>query len=244
MTTKRPINTTASDAAVHYTAIKGWPENDRPREKLIMHGASSLSESELLAILINIGTKRFSAVDVAKHLMLEYGSIKNIATLSVAELRQKKHKGIGTAKAVAIVAAFELGRRLSRYKQGDDQSIRSPEDAALRFGPKLRDLKQEEFMVLYLNSANKIIRERTITKGLLNSSLTHPREVFREAILENAAGVILMHNHPSGNPEPSREDISITKQIVEAGKIVGIAVHDHIIIAGNDYTSMMERGLM
>ena len=227
-----------------YISIKEWPKDERPREKLIKFGAAALSESELLAILVNTGTGKTSAVDIAKKLIREYQSLEMIASLSVADLKQKKNKGIGTAKAVTIVAAFELGRRLNSKASDENAPITSPEDVAKRFGSQLRDLKQEVFKVLCLNSSNKVIVEREITKGLLNASLTHPREVFREAILENAASVILLHNHPSGNLEPSREDIAITKQIVEAGKIIGISVHDHIIIAGNSYTSMMERGLM
>ena len=210
----------------------------------MVRGASALSDSELLAILINNGTQHLSAVDVAKNLLSEHRSLRNIGALTVADLKQKRNKGIGKAKAVMIAAAFELARRISAKSTENDAPIRSPEDVALRFAPQLRDLTQEVFMVLCLSSANRIIRERTVTKGLLNSSLTHPREVFRDAILENAASVILMHNHPSGNLEPSREDITITKQIVEAGKIIGISVHDHIIIAGDGFTSMMERGLM
>ncbi len=233
-----------NEPPVRYSTIKEWPEDERPREKLIKHGAASLSDSELLAILINIGTKNFSAVDVAKKLLRENKSLRNIASLSVADLKQKKNKGIGTAKAVTIVAAFELVRRISASGTENNKPIQSPEDIAKRYSPQLRDLKQEVFMVLCMSSSNKIIQERIITKGLLNSSLTHPREVFREAILENAASIILLHNHPSGNLEPSREDIQITKQIVEAGKIIGISVHDHIIIAGDGFTSMMERGLM
>jgi DNA repair protein RadC len=233
-----------NEPPVRYSAIKAWPADERPREKLISRGASALSDSELLAILINNGTQHLSAVDVAKNLLSEHRSLRNIGALTVADLKQKRNKGIGTAKAVMISAAFELARRISAKSTENDSPIRSPEDVALRFAPQLRDLKQEVFMVLSLSSANRIIRERTVTKGLLNSSLTHPREVFREAILENAASVILMHNHPSGNLEPSREDIAITKQIVEAGKIIGISVHDHIIIAGDGFTSMMERGLM
>lgn len=237
-------STSFSEPPIRYATIKEWPEDERPREKLIKHGAASLSEAELLAILINIGTENSSAVDVAKRLLQEYRSVKQIAALSVADLKQKKHKGIGTAKAVTIVAACELARRIAVKGNDPAGPIRSPEDISERYGPELRDLKQEQFMVVCLSSANKIIRDRIITKGLLNSSLTHPREVFREAILENAASVILLHNHPSGNLEPSREDIAVTKQIVEAGKIIGIAVHDHIIIAGDGHTSMMERGLM
>ncbi|MCK9407530.1 MAG: DNA repair protein RadC [Bacteriovoracaceae bacterium] len=233
-----------NEPPIRYTTIKEWPEDERPREKLVKHGASSLSDAELLAILINIGTKNTSAVEVAKRLLREYSSLKRIASLFVADLKQTKHKGIGTAKAVTIVAACEIARRIAAKENDTNAPIRSPEDIQQRYGPELRDLKQEQFMVVCLSSANKIIRDRIITKGLLNSSLTHPREVFREAILENAASVILLHNHPSGNLEPSREDIAVTKQIVEAGKIIGISVHDHIIIAGDGYTSMMERGLM
>lgn len=238
------LNENFNEPPVHYSPIREWPKDERPREKLLRHGPASLTDSELLALLINIGTEKFSAVDVAKKLLREYSSLKNIASLTVADLKQKKNKGIGMAKAVTIVAAFELARRTSVSVTDHNLPIRSPEDVAQRYTPKLRDLKQEVFMVLCLSSANKIIQERIITTGLLNSSLTHPREVFREAILENAASVILMHNHPSGNLEPSREDIFITKQLVDAGAIIGISVHDHIIIAGSGYTSMMERGLL
>ncbi|MFA5832281.1 MAG: DNA repair protein RadC [Bacteroidota bacterium] len=236
--------TKINEPPIRYSTIKEWPEDERPREKLMKHGAASLSDSELLAILINIGTENISAVDVAKKLIHEYKSLRNIGSLSVADLKQKKNKGIGTAKAVTIVAAFELARRFTWKETELDKPIQSPGDIQKRFGSQLRDLKQEVFMVISLTSSNKIIQDRIITKGLLNSSLTHPREVFREAILDNAASVILLHNHPSGNLEPSREDISITKQIVEAGKIIGISVHDHIIIGGDGYTSLMERGLM
>ncbi len=233
-----------NEPRVKYSAIKEWPADERPREKLIKHGPASLSDAELLAILINVGTANRSAVDVGRQLLRDYRSLRAIAALSVSDLKQQKNRGIGSAKAVTLSAAFELGRRVTTVPADDQTPIRSPEDVARRYGPQLRDLKQEVFMVLCLSSANKITQERVITKGLLNSSLTHPREVFREAILEHAASVILLHNHPSGNREPSREDIQITKQMAEAGKIIGITVHDHVIIAGDGYTSLMERGLL
>lgn len=235
---------TPSGPADRFSAIKRWPADERPREKLVARGASALTEAELMAILINNGTKDLSAVDVARNLLSEYGSLRAVGGLSVSDLRHKRHRGIGTAKAVVIAAAFELARRIAEKSRDLDEPVRSPEDVAQRYGPKLRHLQQEQFLVLCLNSANRIVRERMVTQGLLNSSLTHPREVFREAILENAASIILIHNHPSGNTEPSREDIAVTKQIVEAGRIIGIPVHDHIIIAGDHHTSMMERGLM
>ncbi|HAP36594.1 MAG TPA: hypothetical protein DCQ28_11885, partial [Bacteroidetes bacterium] len=147
----KPNLNESSEPVVQYTTIKEWPEDERPREKLIRHGAASLSDSELLAILINIGTKKSSAVDVAKKLLRENKSLRNIASLSVADLKQKKNKGIGTAKAVTIAAAFELGRRISASTPESNEPIRSPEDIQQRFGPKLRDLQQEVFMVLCLN---------------------------------------------------------------------------------------------
>ncbi|MDD8016961.1 MAG: DNA repair protein RadC [Bacteroidota bacterium] len=233
-----------NEPPLRYSTIKEWPEDERPREKLLKHGPSTLSDSELLAILINTGSGKLTAVDLAKKILHEYHSLRKIAGLTVGDLKQQKFKGIGKVKAITLIAAFELARRLASTKHDESSPIRTPEDIAHRYTSQLRDLKQEVFMVVCLSSSNKIIQERTITKGLLNSSLTHPREVFREAILENAASVILLHNHPSGNLEPSKEDIHITKQLVEAGKIIGISVHDHVIIAGDGFTSMMERGLM
>lgn len=232
------------DSPITYSSIKNWPESERPREKLEKNGPASLSEAELLAILINSGSGKQSALDLAKLFLTEYRTLRKMSGLTVADFKQQKFKGIGKVKAIVLAAAFELARRVQSSKDDLPGPIRTPEDIASIYIPKLRDRKQEEFIVVILNSANKIVQERTVTKGLLNSSLTHPREVFREAILENAASVILIHNHPSGNAEPSREDIQITKQLVEAGKIIGITVQDHIIVADDKITSMMERGLM
>ncbi len=235
-------NRKVNEPSFYHSKIKDWPVNERPREKLINHGPEVLTEAELLAILIGSGSGKVTAVDIAKTLFVEHRTLRSLAGLSVGDLKQ--FKGIGDARAVSIAAAFELARRLQSSPDVERRIIRSPSDIAEQFIPALRDLQQEVFIVVLLNSANKIIKEITITKGLLNSSLTHPREVFRHAIVEHAASVILMHNHPSGNPEPSQEDISITKQIVEAGKVVGIPVHDHIIIAGGNFTSLAERGLI
>ncbi len=235
---RRKVN----EPSFYHSKIKDWPVNERPREKMINHGPEFLTEAELLAILIGSGSGKVTAVDIAKTLFVERKTLRSLAALTVADL--KEFRGIGDARAVAIAAAFELARRLQASPETERRMIRSPSDIAEQFIPSLRDLQQEVFLVILLNSANKIIREITITKGLLNSSLTHPREVFRHAIVEHAASVILMHNHPSGNPEPSQEDIAITKQIVEASKVVGIPVHDHIIIAGSQFTSLAERGLI
>lgn len=157
----------------------------------------------------------------------------------------QKNKGIGKDKAATLSAAFEIARRiLSQQKTLSDKKITSPEDIAEILIPMLRDENKEQFIIICLNTANKIIRKEIISVGNLNSSIVHPREVFKVAVENNAASIILVHNHPSGNPEPSNEDISITKKLVEAGKMMEIPVYDHIIIAGNNYTSFVERRLI
>jgi len=230
------------EPSLYHCKITDWPAEERPREKLMSRGANSMTDAELLAILIRAGAGSITAVDVAKKLLKDYRSLDNIMARSIQELRQ--YKGLGVAKSVTLVAAFELGRRASSVRLSDKMQISSPEDVVRRFMPLLRDMKQEVFKALLLDSANHLLNDVTISVGILNSSLVHPREVFRHAILEPAAGVILVHNHPSGNPEPSSEDITITRQVIEAGKIMGIPVHDHIIIAIDKFTSFAERGLL
>jgi DNA repair protein RadC len=230
------------EVAYYHTRIKDWPESERPREKLVKHGPAALTDAELLAILIGSGTSKVTAVDLAKRLFIEHKNLRELAGMSVADL--KKYKGIGTARAVSVVSAFELGRRLSAREDEQPPVVRSPQDVANRYIPKLRDLKKEVFLVLLLNSANRIMKEVKISEGSLNASVVHPREVFKAAIDELAASVILVHNHPSGNKTPSSEDIALTKQILEAGKVVGISVHDHIVIAGGSYTSFAEENLL
>lgn len=230
------------EPSTYHSKITDWPKDERPREKLMSHGAAVLSDAELLAIIIRSGTGRITAVDVAKAILTEYGSLGGLASRSFQDLRQ--FKGLGEVKSLTLVAAFELGRRISSNRTEAKYQISSPEDVARRFQPLLRDLKQEKFIVLLLDSANHLIRDVTVTAGILNSSLVHPREVFQKAISEPAASIILLHNHPSGNPEPSSEDIQITRQLVEAGKIIGIPVHDHIILTAHSFTSFAERGLL
>lgn len=231
-----------SEPSIYHSKIPDWPKEERPREKLMQHGAAALSEAELLAIMIRTGAGAITAVDLAKTLLKEFRSLNGLASRSFQELR--RYKGLGDVKSITLVAAFELGRRAAVAGGVEKFLITSPEDVAKRFQSTHRDLHYEVFKILLLDSANHFLRDVTITKGILNSSLIHPREVFREAIMEPAASVILLHNHPSGNAEPSSEDIQITRQIVEAGKIIGIPVHDHIIIAGDKFTSFAERGLI
>ncbi|MEX1274918.1 MAG: DNA repair protein RadC [Bacteroidota bacterium] len=221
--------------------IKEWPEGERPREKMIHQGASSLTEAELLAILIRTGARGNTAVDLARNLLSGGRTLRDVSAMTPADFREW---GIGPARATAIVAAFELLRRLPASNGSTKPVFRSPEDVSRRYGVRFHDLKHEEFWALLLTSANQLLKEIRITSGTLNSSLVHPRECFSDAIKEKAASVIFLHNHPSGNPEPSREDIAITKQLVEAGKILGIPVHDHIVLASGGMTSFAQRGLI
>jgi DNA repair protein RadC len=230
-----------SEPTFYHVPIPSWPADERPREKLLHRGAGNLSDAELLAILIRMGSKGITAVDLARRLFAEERTLREISSLSVEEI---KNMGIGESRAIAIVAAFELAKRLPETKRRERFIIQSPEDIVQRFGARFKDIVQEEFWVFPLNSINRLLEPKQITKGILSSSLAHPRECFREAITQSAAAVIFVHNHPSGNPEPSQEDIAITKQLVEAGKIIGITVHDHIIIAADRFVSFADRRLM
>ncbi|TAL68723.1 MAG: JAB domain-containing protein [Bacteroidetes bacterium] len=227
---------------ITYKSIRNWKEDERPRERLIRHGGASLSDSELLAILISSGTKGFSALDASRKLLNKYSSITNLVSCDLSEL--KKTKGVGSAKAVKLAAAFEIARRIKAEPFSQKKIFRTPEEVAYYYIPKFHGERVETFFILLLNSANQIFREEVVAKGTLNSSIVHPREVFRFAITESAAGIILIHNHPSGNSEPSKEDLLITKQLVEAGKIIDIKVLDHIIIAGESFTSFAQKGLI
>ncbi|MBU0558052.1 MAG: DNA repair protein RadC [Bacteroidetes bacterium] len=223
--------------------VKELPLDDRPREKLLLRGAQSLSDAELLAILLRIGIKGKSVIEVGQDLITKYGNLSTLAAQSPSAL--KNIEGIGNDKSAALAAAFEISRRVnSQNKYISDSKITSPEDVAEIFIPLLRDEVKEKFIVICLNSANKIIKHEVISVGTLNSSLIHPREVFKFAIDNNSANVILLHNHPSGNPEPSNEDIQITKKLVDAGKIMDIQIFDHIIVAGNEFTSFVQKRLI
>jgi DNA repair protein RadC len=229
------------EPSYYHTTIKQWPAGERPREKLTKHGPAALSEAELLAILLRSGSKGVTAVDLAKKLLSDHRSLRDLARMSVIDLN---HLGIGRVRAASIVAAFELLRRLPASDETNPAILQAPEDVARIFSPKLRDLRHEEFWALLLTTSNHLMRELRITSGTLNSSLVHPRECFAEALKEKAASVIFVHNHPSGNPEPSQEDLAITKQLAEAGKILGIPVYDHIIIGGSQFSSFAQRGLL
>lgn len=215
---------------------------DRPRERLIRLGSNALSTKELLALLINTGTHQRNAEQIADDLLSRYSSLTDMAGRDVAELRQ--HRGMGTAKASTLAAAFELAHRIQSEPFQGQNSITTPATIARLFAPRLRHRKQETFIVVLLNTANQIVRDVVVGEGSLNAVVIHPREVFRLAIAECAAGIILVHNHPSGNTEPSQADVTVTKQLADAGRIVDIRVLDHVIIGGDAYMSFSERNML
>jgi DNA repair protein RadC len=224
-------------------SIRELPRTERPRERLKAHGAHALSSAELLAIVLGTGAAGRSALGLA-HEVLAWadGSLRRIAGQPVAALT--KLAGIGAARAVAVHAALELGRRAACEERDDGAPMRSPRDVFAVFAPRLEDLPVEEFHVAVLDSQHRLERDVTITRGILNSSLVHPREVFREAIAERAAAVILVHNHPSGDPTPSPDDRVVTEQLAAAGRLLDIPVHDHVIIGRGRYMSCAEAGLL
>ncbi len=223
--------------------VKELPLDDRPREKLILRGPQSLSNAELLAILLRTGTKGKSVITLAQELVSKYGTLSDLSQRTVSEI--SKTHGIGKDKAATLAAAFEICKRIAQdEKFSIGRKITSPEDIASIFIPLLKDEVKEKFIVICLNSANRITKYEVISIGNLNSSIVHPREVFKVAIDNLAANIILLHNHPSGNPEPSSEDISVTNKLVEAGKIFDIKIFDHIIISGNKYCSFVEKKLI
>lgn len=223
------------------TTIKSWPAAERPREQLLAKGAAALTDATLLAILLRTGSRGRSAVDEARALLSEAGSLSALSRWTAGEVQ---HRLTGSAKVATVLALFELARRLASGDPSERRFIRTPGDVASRFGPMLRDLRHEEFWAVLLNSANAVQAEVRISVGTLNASLAHPRECFAEAVQRRAASVVFVHNHPSGNSEPSSEDLALTRQLSESGRILGIPVHDHIIIAGTSYTSLAERGVL
>ncbi|WP_025688044.1 RadC family protein [Paenibacillus zanthoxyli] len=222
--------------------LRDLPHEERPRERMMQYGAESLSQAELLAILLRTGTRQESAIHVAQRILGQVGGLRRLADLSIEEMMDIK--GIGPAKAVQLKAGIELGRRMSNSRLGQLVTIRSPHDAADILTEQLRYLQKEHFVCLFLNTKNHVIAQETLSMGSLNASIVHPREVFRAAIKCSSASIICAHNHPSGDPTPSPEDISLTRRLLEAGEIVGIDVLDHLIIGDDGFVSMKEQGLM
>ncbi len=216
---------------------------DRPRERLWSIGPAALTTAELLAVLIGTGPEGLNALDVARQILQGCdGSLRRLAGRPRAEMLRTD--GIGPAKAARLLAAFELAARLSREERPRVVRICEPEDVVNLFLDRLRDLQVEEFHLLALDSQSQVLREVLVTRGLLNSSLVHPREVFRPAIAEAAAGIIVVHNHPSGDPTPSAEDRAVTQQLAAAGRLLDLPLYDHVIIAGDRFTSFATAGLL
>ncbi|MFJ7840591.1 DNA repair protein RadC [Lysinibacillus sphaericus] len=213
---------------------------DRPRERLLRQGAMSLSNQELLAILLRTGTKEESVLALANRVLSTFERLHHLKHATIEEMIAIK--GIGEVKAIQILAAIELGRRLSQKQNDDKFTVRSPQDAAAYLMPDMTSLSQEHFVALFLNVKNQIMHKQTIFIGSLNASIVHPREIFREAVKRSAASIICAHNHPSGIPTPSPEDIEVTKRIQEAGYIIGIELLDHIIIGDHQFISLKEKG--
>lgn len=219
--------------------IKDIPPEERPRERLTKNGPKALSNAELLAIILGNGSKKENVLELSKKLLKE-NNLKSLSRKRVNSL--KNNLGIGEAKACQIIACFELGRRLAAFRDDKKPMINNVQDIVKIFMLEMVSLKKEHFKAVFLDSRKRIIKDETIFIGSLNASIIHPREIFQAALEEGAAAVILLHNHPSGNPEPSDDDIEITKQLVKAGEILGIEVLDHIVIGNKRYFSFKEKG--
>ncbi len=222
--------------------LKDLPPEVRPRERLARDGERALSDAELLAIILRTGTKTNTALELAQKLLHQFGGLKGLHQSSLAELA--KVKGVGLAKACQIKAALEVGRRAFGERQGEKVFIHTPADAARLVMSEMRYLDREHLRVILLNTRNAVIGVEGISVGTLSASLAHPRECFKEAIRQSAAAVIFVHNHPSGDPTPSPEDIALTRQLAEAGRLLGIEVLDHVIVGDGVFVSLKERGLM
>ncbi|KHD35186.1 DNA repair protein RadC [Clostridium acetobutylicum] len=222
--------------------ITDLPNNERPRERLLRYGSEVLSNSELLAIILRTGTLHENIINLSSRILKESGGLNGVLNLSFEEL--KKVKGIGNAKAVQILALGELFKRFKAYKSFESVKITSPKEAANLVMEQLRSFNKEHLYVIMLNTKNIVIKISDVSVGSLNSSIVHPREVYVEPILKHAASIILCHNHPSGDPKPSNEDLNITKRLYECSKFIGIELLDHIIIGDGIYISLKEEGLL
>ena len=222
--------------------IHDLPLAERPRERLQKLGAEALSAQEVLALILGRGISGESVMVTAQRLLSQFGSLKGVANASLEQLSGVK--GIGLAKAAQIKAAFELAHRVEGYSEaGDRPVVKTPENAASLVRSRLSGKKKEHFLALLLDTRSRLIKTAEISVGSLDTSIVHPREVFREAMLASAASVIFAHNHPSGTAEASEDDVKLTRRLVEAGEIVGIDVLDHVIIGGKSYLSMKREGL-
>lgn len=213
--------------------------SDRPRERLVLNGSEALHDSELVALLLRTGGPDSDAVALAARLLSEHGGLAGLARAAPRELAAQP--GMGPAKSGALCAAFELGRRVAAMTAEPGRSIRGPADVHAHFHPRLRHARRERFLVVLLDGRHRVIRHALVSQGTLTASLVHPREVFGPALREPAAAVVLVHNHPSGDPTPSREDVDITRRLVDAGRLLGVPVLDHVVIAERGFASLRDQ---
>jgi DNA repair protein RadC len=224
------------------SVMREVPVEERPRERMQLSGAEALSNAELLAILLRTGTKHVSAIQLAQQLLMKTNGLHGLVDFHLDQFTQIP--GLGKVKAMQIKAGIELGRRLAKTSRAERYVVRSPEDAANYLMEDMRYLKKEQFVCLYLNTKNEILAQETLSIGSVNASIVHPREVFQAAILHNSTSFICAHNHPSGDPTPSPEDLNVTKRLKEVGELMGIPLIDHIIIGERKFISLKQRGLI
>lgn len=222
--------------------IAEWPVEERPRERLYHKGAAALSDAELLAIQLGTGVRGASALDVAHEVLSQFGTLQDLAAREVAEVAGVR--GVGRARAVRLASAFEITRRLRSRNGHARPTLSSPEQVFARYGPLMEDLRKEVFRLALVDAQNGLLKDVVVSEGTLSASLVHPREVFKPAILESAASIILLHNHPSGDPTPSREDLRLTRQLVECSKLLDLRIHDHVIIGRERFISLAQRGAL
>ena len=235
--------TSAARTAYHESVgLAEWPPSDRPRERLYCHGVQALADAELLALQLGFGAAGRSAIDVARAMLAEYGSLADVAAREPVELANRP--GVGRAKAARLVSAFELSRRLRARTPGVRTILSAPAQVYAAFAPLTEHLRHEVFRIALLDAQNGLLADRVVSEGTLSSTIVHPREVFKPAIVESAASVILIHNHPSGDPTPSREDIKLTRQLVECAHMLDLRIHDHVVIGHGRYVSMAEKGVI
>lgn len=224
-----------------FRGIRAWAEDDRPREKMLLKGRMSLSDAELIAILLGSGSRNETAVDLAKRVLHSVGN--DLTRLSRMELKElMRFKGIGEAKAISVAAALELGRRRKDSEPAKRPRIMNSHEAYVHILPYLADLRHEEFWIVALSTSRQVIGTYQVSKGGVNGTIVDPRIIFKTALDHLAHSIILFHNHPSGNLKPSKEDLALTKRLVEAGRTIGISVDDHLIVTDQDFFSLADNG--
>lgn len=226
----------------HITAVREMPEEDRPRERLARLGAEALRDAELVAVLFRTGTQEAGAVALAERVLARFKDLRTLSNTSLEEIQEVK--GVGRVKAIELKAALELGKRLAAYQRPASTRIRGAEDVANLLMLDFKDCETEQFKSVLLSTKNDVLKVVGISRGGLDNTSAAPREVFRQAVRENAAAIIVCHNHPSGDPEPSRTDIELTRSLCEAGRTLGIPVLDHVVFGDGRFVSMKERRLM